>query len=825
MGEAADIFYSNGFSKTSHHDSSDQILASHGYHENSSWFEEEIDVDLKWSFAINSVLHKGTSEYQDIVLLDTKRFGKVLVIDGKMQSAEVDEFIYHECLIHPALLCHTNPSTVFIMGGGEGSAAREALKHTSVDKVVMCDIDQSLGTTIGIRAKFESPESHRSNFGGERKPISNSDQIRSAQKWRLSIPPDSSRRDEAPAPNGVKIGLQTSPHAPPEVRRVRSTRPTRAREVSNFLPEKPCLSFLGIPDSSARSVFRDFASILENTMRRVLQILQCIEHRSVPTCSTMRRVLMGKWTKLKKMYRGEYISEQSLIEKACVEASKRDYSGGTNERVPEKRPQEKVKRRGQRRGLRRGQERRLEKRSRQMMADGRIQRDREVFSTHVACEGLVRMANDAIVGKGQSGSADGRSMKVTGGNRRSCWRRKTGRLYRLRENVQTGELLSDIVLVVLARWMDEEATVAQRHAKQAQEYLMDVLEGSTVEQEHKEMLWDTCRSLARHEKVQPLQDVHEEAQRRETESMHNDRRDVAETSLFRSRSVAVISSVVHTREERWSHDDLQSDVLCRAPRSYREAGSEVVGMDNLKTTDYPPMGWRGRFASVLVRAPRAQRDLAESGLELVAVRSERDSEMEVVDFCRRHLPANKQAFCNKRLHLVINDAKAELEQRNEKFDIIVGDLADPVEGGPCYQLYTKSFYDQILKPKLNHNGIFVTQAGPAGVFTHKEVFSSIYNTIKQVFKYVLAYTAHVPSFADTWGWVMASDQPFFIDVEEIDHKIEKRISGELLYLNGASLLSSTILNKTLSKTLKNETHVYTEEDARFIHGHGVAYRI
>ncbi|GFS30508.1 hypothetical protein Acr_00g0012320 [Actinidia rufa] len=96
---------------------------------------------------------------------------------------------------------------------------------------------------------------------------------------------------------------------------------------------------------------------------------------------------------------------------------------------------------------------------------------------------------------------------------------------------------------------------------------------SSVEQERKEMLWDTCGrlwdtcgSLARHEKVQPLQDVHEEAQRRETESMHNDRRDVAETSLFRSRSVAVISPIVHTREERWSHDDLQSDVLCRAPR-------------------------------------------------------------------------------------------------------------------------------------------------------------------------------------------------------------------------------------------------------------------
>ncbi|KAI3810738.1 hypothetical protein L1987_20360 [Smallanthus sonchifolius] len=86
-----------------------------------------------------------------------------------------------------------------------------------------------------------------------------------------------------------------------------------------------------------------------------------------------------------------------------------------------------------------------------------------------------------------------------------------------------------------------------------------------------------------------------------------------------------------------------------------------------------------------------------------------DIDEEVVAFCREHLTANKEAFRNNLLELVINDAKIELLERKEKFDIIVGDLADPVEGGPCYQLYTKSFYQQILKPKLNQGGIFVTQ--------------------------------------------------------------------------------------------------------------------
>ncbi|PIA43157.1 hypothetical protein AQUCO_02000530v1 [Aquilegia coerulea] len=200
-----------------------------------------------------------------------------------------------------------------------------------------------------------------------------------------------------------------------------------------------------------------------------------------------------------------------------------------------------------------------------------------------------------------------------------------------------------------------------------------------------------------------------------------------------------------------------------------------------------------------------------------------DIDQEVVDFCRKHLSANSEAFRNERLDLIINDAKAELEKREEKYDLIIGDLADPVEGGPCYQLYTKSFYEEILKPKLKDSGIFVTQAGPAGVLTHKEVFSSIYNTLRNVFKYVVAYTAHVPSFVDTWGWVMASDQPFVLEPNQIDNRIEERIDGELLYLNGTTFLSSTVMNKIVHQGLMNETHVYTEDDARFLRGYGKAY--
>lgn len=199
-----------------------------------------------------------------------------------------------------------------------------------------------------------------------------------------------------------------------------------------------------------------------------------------------------------------------------------------------------------------------------------------------------------------------------------------------------------------------------------------------------------------------------------------------------------------------------------------------------------------------------------------------DIDEEVVEFCKSYLIVNREAFCDPRLELIINDARAELESREEGSDVIIGDLADPIEGGPCYKLYTKSFYEFTVKPRLNPGGIFVTQAGPAGIFSHTEVFSCIYNTLRQVFKYVVPYSAHIPSFADTWGWVMASDSPISLSADELDLRMKQRIKGENRYLDGKTFSSASTLSKAVRNSLDNETHVYTEGTARFIYGHGTA---
>lgn len=95
-----------------------------------------------WAY-IGVVVSRRT-RFQRVEILDTVAFGRALFLDGLPQSAEADEFIYHEALVHPALVCHPRPQAVFIGGGADGGALREALRHPTVERVWLVDIDEEL---------------------------------------------------------------------------------------------------------------------------------------------------------------------------------------------------------------------------------------------------------------------------------------------------------------------------------------------------------------------------------------------------------------------------------------------------------------------------------------------------------------------------------------------------------------------------------------------------------------------------------------------------------------------------------------------------------
>jgi spermidine synthase len=137
------------------------------YFNKNKWLIDELSQDLVQIHGINRVLHDTTTKFQHAQIVETHTFGICLVLDGKIQSGEKDEFIYHESLVHPAMLAHPDPRDVFIAGGGEGATLRDVLKHRTVKKAVMVDIDQEV-----VRlCRKHLPTFHRGAFDDRRAHI------------------------------------------------------------------------------------------------------------------------------------------------------------------------------------------------------------------------------------------------------------------------------------------------------------------------------------------------------------------------------------------------------------------------------------------------------------------------------------------------------------------------------------------------------------------------------------------------------------------------------------------------------------------------------
>ena len=142
-------------SSTSSNNNNDTILKERA--KSTFTYTEDIGPGLKLDMALHTIHHSTLSDYQSIQVIDTY-FGRTLVTDGKTQSAAHDEYVYHESLVHPPLFWSGilgtssgnnngeasrkgTPKSVFIGGGGELATAREVLKHNTVERVVMVDID------------------------------------------------------------------------------------------------------------------------------------------------------------------------------------------------------------------------------------------------------------------------------------------------------------------------------------------------------------------------------------------------------------------------------------------------------------------------------------------------------------------------------------------------------------------------------------------------------------------------------------------------------------------------------------------------------------
>jgi spermidine synthase len=108
------------------------------------WREFDLAAGERAAYEIVRTLHAGHTRFQHVEIAETRPYGLALFLDGAPQSAMADEFVYHEALVHPALLAHPAPKHVLIAGGGEGATLREVLRHPSVERATMVDIDGEL---------------------------------------------------------------------------------------------------------------------------------------------------------------------------------------------------------------------------------------------------------------------------------------------------------------------------------------------------------------------------------------------------------------------------------------------------------------------------------------------------------------------------------------------------------------------------------------------------------------------------------------------------------------------------------------------------------
>lgn len=103
---------------------------------------EYLSTRLEGLIKIRKRLFKTNSKFQQIEVVDTYDLGRALILDGILQTTEKDEFIYHEMLVHPAMLATTgSPQNALIIGGGDGGSLREVLKYPSLQKIYLCEID------------------------------------------------------------------------------------------------------------------------------------------------------------------------------------------------------------------------------------------------------------------------------------------------------------------------------------------------------------------------------------------------------------------------------------------------------------------------------------------------------------------------------------------------------------------------------------------------------------------------------------------------------------------------------------------------------------
>ncbi len=200
-----------------------------------------------------------------------------------------------------------------------------------------------------------------------------------------------------------------------------------------------------------------------------------------------------------------------------------------------------------------------------------------------------------------------------------------------------------------------------------------------------------------------------------------------------------------------------------------------------------------------------------------------DIDGEVVDACKEHLSEMHQgAFEDARTEVLIADALDCLDESENKWDVIISDLSDPIEEGPSFKLFTREYFEKCRRA-LKDDGVFVVQAGPLAPAELK-LHVRLVNTVKSVFEHVASYGSYVPTYASPWGFVVASSRCLDtrLDPAEVDRTLAEKTTGVFRMFDGTTLLGMMQQPRHIRDAIALETEVFTLNEPPKFFGKGVA---
>ena len=108
------------------------------------WYTDEHTGEVRFSIKATEQLVSKKSAVQQIDILDTPAYGRVLILDGGLMTTEKDEFIYHEMITHVPMAVHPRVRNVLVIGGGDGGTVRELTKYRSIASIDLVEVDKQV---------------------------------------------------------------------------------------------------------------------------------------------------------------------------------------------------------------------------------------------------------------------------------------------------------------------------------------------------------------------------------------------------------------------------------------------------------------------------------------------------------------------------------------------------------------------------------------------------------------------------------------------------------------------------------------------------------